>query len=103
MITILNETEKITHTFGWSPLALFFIFIFMTITGMCLKNVIGESLYSILAGLCTIFLVLSFIREERYTVYEVIINENVSMIEFYDKYDVISAKGQIYTVRDKER
>ena len=34
--------------------------------------------------------------------YKVLIDDSVSMTEFYEKYDLISVDGQIYTIRDKE-
>ena len=34
--------------------------------------------------------------------YKVLIDDSVSMTEFYERYDLISVDGQIYTIRDKE-
>ena len=37
-----------------------------------------------------------------YTKYNVLISEEVNFQEFYDKYEILEAKGQIYTVREIE-
>ena len=34
--------------------------------------------------------------------YKVLIDDSVSATEFYEKYDLISVEGQIFTIRDKE-
>ena len=34
--------------------------------------------------------------------YQVIIDDSISMSEFYDKYEVIEVEGKIYTIRKKE-
>lgn len=35
--------------------------------------------------------------------YKVLIDDSVSANEFYEKYDLISVEGQIFTIRDKEK
>lgn len=37
-----------------------------------------------------------------YTKYDVLISEDVNFQEFYNKYEIFEAKGQIYTVREIE-
>ena len=34
--------------------------------------------------------------------YDVLVSENVIFQEFYDKYEILEAKGQIYTVKEIE-
>lgn len=34
--------------------------------------------------------------------YQVIIDDNISINEFYDKYEVVKVEGKIYTIREKE-
>lgn len=43
----------------------------------------------------------SFFEEET-TYYQVIINDSVSMVEFYEKYDIVGVEGRIYTIKEKE-
>ena len=41
-------------------------------------------------------------KVEDYVKYDVIVSENVMFQEFYNKYEILEAKGQIYTVREIE-
>jgi hypothetical protein len=38
---------------------------------------------------------------EDYIKYDVLISEDVSFQEFYEKYEVIEVKGQIYTIKER--
>lgn len=42
------------------------------------------------------------LEQHQITRYEVIIDDTVSMNEFYEKYKIISQEGKIYTVEEKE-
>lgn len=42
-----------------------------------------------------------FIKEPD-TYYQVVLDENVSYLEFTEKYEVIEQNGQIYTIKEKE-
>lgn len=37
-----------------------------------------------------------------YTKYDVLVSEDVNFQEFYNKYEILEAKGQVYTVREIE-
>ena len=37
-----------------------------------------------------------------YLEYKVTISDEVSMVEFYDKYEIIDVDGEIYTIKDKD-
>ena len=39
---------------------------------------------------------------EDYIKYDVLISEDVNFQEFYDKYEILEAKGQVYTVKEIE-
>ena len=41
-------------------------------------------------------------KVEDYVKYDVLISENVMFQEFYNKYEILEAKGQVYTVREIE-
>lgn len=34
--------------------------------------------------------------------YEVLIDEEVNLVDFYEKYDIIEKKGEIYVIKEKE-
>ena len=42
-------------------------------------------------------------KVEDYVKYDVLISENVIFQEFYNKYEILEAKGQVYTVREIEK
>lgn len=39
--------------------------------------------------------------KREYTTYQVLIDDNVSMNEFYDKYEIINKQGEIYLIKEK--
>ena len=61
------------------------------------------ALFGLLCGLVTGTMVEEITKEptDRYE-YKVLIDDSVPMNEFYEKYDLISVEGQIFTIRDKE-
>ena len=114
-VTILNQFEVVTKTvFNWSAFWDGFLI------GICIGLVVGilfglsEDEWSafifmfIFAGLLAGGLFGFFFGNvvnptpvESETHYEVTINENVSMQEFMDKYEIIENRGSIYTVKEK--
>lgn len=44
----------------------------------------------------------SICKVEDYVKYDVLVSEDVNFQEFYDKYEILEAKGQIYTVKEIE-
>ena len=41
-------------------------------------------------------------KVEDYVKYDVLVSENVVFQEFYNKYEILEAKGQVYTVKEIE-
>ena len=41
-------------------------------------------------------------KVEDYVKYDVLVSENVVFQEFYNKYEILDAKGDVYTVKVKE-
>ena len=107
-ITVLNEfTANIFNCDVF--IAVFFIialigsiafFIIATVTqedawftGIILSVLIGLMI-GVGCGSCF------FVNEE--TQYQVLINEEVSMTEFNERYEIVDQEGQIFTIREKE-
>ena len=44
----------------------------------------------------------SICKIEDYVKYDVLVSEDVNFQEFYDKYEILEAKGQVYTVKEIE-
>lgn len=55
-------------------------------------------LFGVLATYCTIHSKPVYVEIPQY---EIVLNENYDMKDFYDKYDVIDTRGEIFIVRDK--
>ena len=114
-VTILNQFEVVAETtFNWSAFECGFLI------GICMGLIIGiifglsewdwfAFLFMFLAtGLAMgvlLGLLFGFVINptpvDYETHYEVTINEEVSMTEFMDKYEVIETRGLIYTVKEK--
>ena len=61
---------------------------------------------SFIFGLCVALLMGTKIRQTTnqidYIEHEVLINDSVSLTEFNEKYEIVSQKGKIYVIREKE-
>lgn len=55
----------------------------------------------IMATLASLATSISTVSVE-HTYYEVTIDESVSMVEFYNKYEIIEVRGQIYKIKEKD-
>ena len=69
-----------------------------------LLSTIGK--ISLIFGLCVALVMGTKIRQTTnqidYIEHEVLINDSVSLTEFTEKYEIVSQKGKIYVVREKE-
>ena len=111
-IEILNQIEIMQ-----TPLWIEILFITCCVI-MCISFGVGLAaaksdkeilaiVFLIIAGVCAIGILISFfcmvfIEEPtgKYE-YDCLISEDVSMTEFYEKYDVIEVNGQIWTIKEK--
>ena len=114
-VTVLNEFEVVTKTvfswesFWWGALVGVTIGLILAIVfGLSEVNwlafFMGVGVFCILLGL-SVGLLNGFVAnpkpDEYETHYEVSINEDASMQEFMDKYEILETRGSIYTVREK--
>ena len=114
-VNILNEFEVVTKTvfswdsFWWGALLGVIIGLVAAII-FGLKEADWLAFFVGLGVFCTIFALLigllggSLLKPkpvEYETRYEVSIDENVSMQEFMNTYEIIETRGSIYTVREK--
>ena len=110
-ITILNQTEVMEPT----PLAVRVVVILMIIAAItCIAFFIVDYIMSsitcpVILGLISIsslisVLVISILSPKHLTgyKYEVTIDENVSMKEVYERYEIVEQRGDIWVLRDKE-
>ena len=103
-ITILSTTEKVLNRApGWSWVA-FGILVFGI---ACI--VVGVYLDVLplfcLGCCCFVFCIHIFLRAKAdppTTVYKVTIDDNVSLQDFYNYYDILEIDGKIYSIIEKE-
>lgn len=65
------------------------------------SDVVFGAIIVCVAGMFAYFLIFEFAFPEKYIQYKVTISEEVSMTEFYEKYEIIDVDGAIYTIREK--
>lgn len=108
-ITVLAE-EMVMKTPNWIFGMLFFGFFAVLISFISIIVFAGSSWEGIPIGMLSaglIFVTLSFVfnlcfEEPDYMSYDVIIDNEVSMKEFHDNYEIVSVKGKIYTIKERE-
>ena len=106
VLNVTNISNGDLHT-GVSVLLLFNILLvafliawLLTSEGVKKRIMLGIS--SVLSIASLILLVNYFISPSTIKQYQVTISDNVSMVEFNEKYDVIKVEGKIYTIVEKE-
>ena len=106
-ITILNEFVVDNAPVGW-----FAIVAGVALLGVCfwaLISFIGWREYGysiafvILGAICSGLIVFgaTIINTPPETRYQVLIDESVSMSEFFEKYEILEQEGKIYTIKEK--
>lgn len=111
-VTILTAKDVVAESFhvGIGTIVGLSIFIISVIIGIILAIHDKDSMPIFIIGLLGLFIgVMMFLLTGAMfsylsgyeKVYQVTIDETVSMAEFYDTYDVLSVDGKIYTVKEK--
>lgn len=101
-VTIYNNI--LPEWFGWLSAMGFIVFTivcFMALTKGCFR------LGTLCAVLAVVFIVTGYfsVTPNKNSIdhieYRVLIDESVSMTEFFDKYEVIDKDGRIYTIKER--
>lgn len=103
-ITILNQTDVVDLESWYFGLMLLVIGVFFISSVKVLAFMSRRSLIiCIISFIIIIILAKISPRFEKcdYTKYEVTIDKNVSMIEFYNKYEVLEQHGEIWVIKEK--
>ena len=114
MDTMYNKTwENITSFFGHAFVILLILMIIVLLIDkytsieihligsiVCLLGIASIMLF--LVSCVAVVVTSKEIPTGKYQ-YQVTISDNVSMVEFNEKYDVISVEGKIYTIVEKEK
>lgn len=108
-ITLLDTgTKVVSYTWGWSwggfIVAIIAIFL-VVISILCLVDGVGGEIFFIAAifvGMFSLFIFAHAKPAKTINTYSVIIDNSVSMTEFYDKYEVLNIEGKIFTITERE-
>ena len=108
-VTILGSEVVMTEhplfaTFGLIGIS---ILVFGYVLGLSLKKRNGHliTFISLIVGTLIGFGGMGWAninKVEDYVKYDVLVSENVMFQEFYNKYEILDAKGSVYTVRVRE-
>lgn len=108
-ITILNTIEVICAgnialgliAGGFVGFALFGVLLIISSNDGNIFFAWLSSICCLISACCMIAGVFSSPKFHHYE-YEVLIDEEVNLIDFYEKYDIIEKKGEIYVIKEKE-
>lgn len=101
-ITVLAQTEYEDASVLWFFIPFFAVLLLVLVTGAIAGCRDWIMTASILAGLAVgIICYIQAMRPTGEYRYEVMIDESVSMTEFYERYDVIDQRGKIYKIKEK--
>ena len=108
-ITLLDTGTKIvSYTWGWSWggfIAAIFAILLIVAFILCIIDGTGEEIFlavGIFIGMLSLFIFAHAKPAKTINTYSVIIDDSVSMTEFYDKYEVLDIQGKIFTITERE-
>lgn len=114
-IEILNQYEMATTSFVWSWNSFWIAFSLVCLIGIGIGAFIGASQDDLFTGIVAGGIVSIFFgmfagvmmgtvpSNKTTTMYQITISEEASMIEFYNKYEIVKQEGKIFTVTEKEK
>lgn len=108
-ITLLDTgTKVVSYTWGWSWggfIAAIFAMFLIVLSIICMIDGTGGDIFFIAAifvGMLSLFIFAHAKPGKTINTYSVIIDDSVSMTEFYDKYEVLDIQGKIFTITERE-
>lgn len=108
-ITLLDTgTKVVSYTWGWSWggfIAAIFAILLIVAFIICMIDGTGGDIFFIAAifvGMLSLFIFVHAKPAKTINTYSVIIDDSVSMTEFYDKYEVLDIQGKIFTITERE-
>lgn len=111
-IEILNQYEVVaSYTWSWSTFWCWFFPLFTIVFLFCVAigcaehtpaaGAIAGGILGLIVGIILGCIFASSTPDTYTPVYQVIISEDISMTEFYDKYEIIKQEGKIFTIKEK--
>ena len=109
-ITLLDTgTKVVSYTWGWSwggfIAAIFAILLIVAFILCTIDGTTGGEIFffaGIFVGMLSLFIFAHAKPAKTINTYSVIIDDSVSMTEFYDKYEVLDIQGKIFTITERE-
>ena len=109
-ITLLDTgTKVVSYTWGWSwggfIAAIFAIFLIVVSIICMIDGTTGGEIFffaGIFVGMLSLFIFAHTKPAKTINTYSVIIDDSVSMTEFYNKYEVLDIQGKIFTITERE-
>lgn len=109
-ITLLDTgTKVVSYTWGWSwggfIAAIFAIFLIVVFILCTIDGTAGGEIFffaGIFVGMLSLFIFAHAKPAKTINTYSVIIDDSVSMTEFYNKYEVLDIQGKIFTITERE-
>ena len=99
-ITVLTYTEIEDASVLWFFIPFFVAFVLIAV----ISAISGFCDWSMAAAVSIVIGLICYVQAMRPTGeyrYEVMIDESVSMAEFYERYDVVERRGKIYAIKEK--
>ena len=101
-ITVLTQAECEDASLLWFFSPFFVMMLLVSVTGAIAGCGDWVTIVAVLAGVAVgIGCYKGAMRPTGEYRYEVMIDESVSMTEFYERYDVIEQRGKIYKIKEK--
>lgn len=106
MINILNTYTSFPEGFAWNIFGLIIGLTFLVITIAAFKDRDTPRgvavIFSIFTALFLLTSTFNIILTSRITYYEVSITDDMNFKDFNSKYEIVSQRGEIYTIISKE-
>ena len=106
-IEILQTIEVVKYTDAWLAAIILFGVILIAFVFAIINNEVYDISSIIISCVLSIALVCSIIMYKRsadmHTEYIVTIDQNVNVVEFFDKYEVIEHEDKLWRIKEKEK
>lgn len=105
-VEILQTIEVVTHSDVWIASIILFGVILAAFLFAVINNEVYDISTIIIGCILLIALIFSIIMYKRsanmHTEYMVTVNQNVNVVEFFDKYEVVEHEDKLWRIKEKE-
>lgn len=105
-IEILQTIEVVTHTNIWFTVIILSGFLLIVFVFAAVSNEIFDISTIVISCVLSTLLIFSIIMYKRsaktHTEYMVTVDQNVNVVEFFDKYEVIEHEDKLWRIKEKD-